>query len=97
MSAHPARLSEISELPPLALAAASPSSGSSTTTIKAAADESGNTNNVSASKTFEEGTSPSKYVEKVVPHPKDEDDIEALRACWAPKVRESVAARLPGE
>ncbi|KAF2365401.1 Sirtuin family [Trinorchestia longiramus] len=29
------------------------------------------------------------------PHPKDEDDIEALRACWAPKIRESVAARLP--
>lgn len=30
------------------------------------------------------------------PHPKDESDIEALRACWAPKVKESMAARLPG-
>ncbi|KAL7643314.1 UNVERIFIED_CONTAM: hypothetical protein RMT77_006606 [Armadillidium vulgare] len=29
------------------------------------------------------------------PHPKDESDIEALRACWAPKVKESMAARLP--
>ncbi|KAG7165969.1 NAD-dependent protein deacetylase sirtuin-1-like [Homarus americanus] len=29
------------------------------------------------------------------PHPRDESDIEALRACWAPKVRETVASRLP--
>lgn len=31
------------------------------------------------------------------PHPRDESDIEALRACWAPKVRETVASRLPGK
>ncbi|KAK7075521.1 NAD-dependent protein deacetylase sirtuin-1 [Halocaridina rubra] len=30
------------------------------------------------------------------PHPRDESDIEALRACWAPKIRETVASRLPG-
>ncbi|XP_064092637.1 NAD-dependent deacetylase sir2D-like isoform X2 [Macrobrachium nipponense] len=29
------------------------------------------------------------------PHPRDESDIEALRACWAPKIRETVASRLP--
>ncbi|PSN54664.1 hypothetical protein C0J52_01051 [Blattella germanica] len=27
--------------------------------------------------------------------PKSEDDLEALRACWQPKIRESLAARLP--
>ncbi|KAK7869073.1 hypothetical protein R5R35_000792 [Gryllus longicercus] len=27
--------------------------------------------------------------------PKCEDDIEALRACWQPKIRESLASRLP--
>ncbi|KAJ4443964.1 hypothetical protein ANN_05753 [Periplaneta americana] len=27
--------------------------------------------------------------------PKSEDDIEALRACWQPKIRESLATRLP--
>lgn len=48
-------------------------------------------------------TSPTSSAAAVVtapadaPHPKDEDDIEALRACWAPKIRESVAARLPGK
>ncbi|CAL4150049.1 unnamed protein product, partial [Meganyctiphanes norvegica] len=31
----------------------------------------------------------------LAPHPKDESDLEALRACWAPKVRENIAARLP--
>ena len=29
------------------------------------------------------------------PHPRDESDIEALKACWAPKVTESMAERLP--
>jgi hypothetical protein len=30
-------------------------------------------------------------------HPKSEDDLEALRACWQPKIRESLATRLPGK
>jgi hypothetical protein len=29
--------------------------------------------------------------------PKSEGDLEGLRACWQPKIRESLAARLPGE
>jgi hypothetical protein len=29
--------------------------------------------------------------------PKSDGDLEGLRACWQPKIRESLAARLPGE
>ena len=29
--------------------------------------------------------------------PKSEDDLEGLRACWQPKIRESLATRLPGK
>ena len=38
---------------------------------------------------------PEDLQRKDVPHPKDETDIEALRACWAPKIRESFVDRLP--
>lgn len=40
---------------------------------------------------------PSVLTPQNAPHPRDESDIEALRACWAPKIRETVASRLPGE
>ena len=39
---------------------------------------------------------PSLISPQNAPHPRDESDIEALRACWAPKIRETVASRLPG-
>ncbi|MPC10353.1 NAD-dependent protein deacetylase sirtuin-1 [Portunus trituberculatus] len=40
---------------------------------------------------------PSLLAPQNAPHPRDESDIEALRACWAPKIKETVASRLPGE
>ena len=40
---------------------------------------------------------PSLVAPQNAPHPRDESDIEALRACWAPKIKETVASRLPGE
>lgn len=39
---------------------------------------------------------PSLIAPQHAPHPRDESDIEALRACWAPKIRETMASRLPG-
>ncbi|KAK3868948.1 hypothetical protein Pcinc_025697 [Petrolisthes cinctipes] len=38
---------------------------------------------------------PSLLAPQNAPHPRDESDIEALRACWAPKIKETVASRLP--
>lgn len=38
---------------------------------------------------------PSLIAPQHAPHPRDESDIEALRACWAPKIRETMASRLP--